>query len=203
MWTALILLAIAILCWLWFWETNAIQIKKTRIETGWSGRYIHISDIQVGRWKRKNYLHKIVRMINDIPGIEAVFVAGDWVYYPRTSQLETLFVPLQELRAPIFGTLGNHDWGRGEPELLPRVKQKLEENNVMILDGKSTMLGNIMIIGVADHWNDPKGSQVLEHYTEVKHRIVIAHNPDSILSFPNTPSLTLSGHTHCGQIRIP
>jgi len=203
MWIALSMLLLGVLAWLWFWETNAIQIKSTRINAGWTGRYVHISDIQVGRWKGKQYLHKIVRMINGLRDIEAVFVAGDWVYFPKEQQLETLFDPLKELKIPIFGTLGNHDWGEGEPTLLPRVRQRLESSGVALLDGTSVMFGEVMIVGVADHWNDPSGSQVLERYADAKHRIVIAHNPDSILTFPNSPSLTLSGHTHCGQIRIP
>lgn len=203
LWALLVVSALLVLSWLWFWETNAIQVRTTRIETGWKGRYVHLADIQVGRYKRKGYLEKIVRMIGTYPEIEAVFVAGDWVYFPTERQLETLFTPLRSLRVPIYGTLGNHDWGVGKPHLREHVRLRLEENGVSVLDGKSVYHKDILVIGVPDAWNDPSGSAVLERYADAKHRIVIAHNPDSVLTFPNAPSLTLSGHTHCGQIRIP
>ncbi len=203
MWTALALLAILALCWLWFWETNAIQVKTTKIETGWFGRYALISDLHVGLWKREGYVRKIVEKLNGCVGIEAVFVAGDWIFHPGRKQLETLFSPLKNLRVPIYGTLGNHDWGRPGPNLGVLLKKRLEENGVTVIDGKSVEVGGVVIIGVDDAWENPQGGEILRKFNENSHRIVIAHNPDSVLTFPNTPSLTLSGHTHCGQIRIP
>lgn len=34
--------------------------------------------------------------------------------------------------------------------------------------------------------------------------VVLTHNPDTVLSYANyTADVTLVGHTHCGQIRLP
>jgi predicted MPP superfamily phosphohydrolase len=202
-WLIAIFFIILFFCWLWFWETNAIKTRTTRIETGWEGRYILVSDLHVGMWKKEGYVRKVVTKLNAIPGVEAIFVAGDWVFHPKDEQLTTLFSPLKDLIAPVYGTLGNHDWGLPGPDLGKELGKRLAESGVTLIDGKSVQVGDVTVVGLPDAWKDLAGTSILNESSSTKKRIVIAHNPDSVLTFPNIPSLTLSGHTHCGQIRIP
>ena len=45
---------------------------------------------------------------------------------------------------------------------------------------------------------------LLNQVTQDDNVIVLAHNPDALLKYSTTTAdITLAGHTHCGQIRLP
>jgi uncharacterized protein len=204
MFYVVIIIVLALFLWIWFFETRAIIIRTTKIATGWEARYVLISDIHAGLWKRGGWVKKIIGNIQDIPNIEAVFVAGDWIFYPTQRQLRTLFTPFRELRVPVYGTFGNHDWGRPGPRFAELLKQHLQTCGVDLIDGQIRKLPHdVTLIGIDDAWENPTGSDFLHTLKESSRTLVLAHNPDSILTFSYPPDLTLVGHSHCGQIRIP
>ncbi|MBC7406512.1 MAG: metallophosphoesterase [Candidatus Parcubacteria bacterium] len=194
-------------------ERNLIVINEQKITLGFKARIVVISDVHLGIWKDDKFLEKIVTQINQQKDIDAVLMAGDWTYEPKIDQLDKLFAPLKQLKSPIYGVLGNHDVEKPGPKLRTELQSALQKANVKLIDNlalstKDTGL-NFDIIGLGDLWGGEDDIGVISNRTSQNPSIVIAHNPESILKYKNIPknknlpNLTVTGHTHCGQVRIP
>lgn len=194
-------------------ERNLIVINEQKITLGFKARIVVISDVHLGIWKDDKFLEKIVTQINQQKDIDAVLIAGDWTYEPNIDQLDKLFAPLKRLNYPIYGVLGNHDVEKPGPKLRTELQSALQKVNVKLIDNlalstKDTGL-NFDIIGLGDLWGGEDDIGVISNRTSQNPSIVIAHNPESILKYKNIPkninlpNLTVTGHTHCGQVRIP
>jgi predicted MPP superfamily phosphohydrolase len=122
---------------------------------------------------------------------------------------------LARLRAPlgVYSILGNHDWWYGIDETraaLGRVRIPVMENDAVLLgepgrrfwlaglgDQIAHRLGHGQFRGV----DDLPGT--LAKVTTDDPVILLAHEPDIFTEVPERVSLTLAGHTHGGQIRLP
>ena len=131
---------------------------------------------------------------------------------------------LSRLRAPlgVFAVLGNHDWWHGalpqDPgddgesvrRALRHMGAKLLENDVLRLSRNGAP---VWLAGLADqmairagagHWrglDDLPGT--LAKITDDAPTILLAHEPFIFSRTPKRVALTLSGHTHGGQIDQP
>ena len=217
LWQRIGLVLIVLILLLTIWgvhiERNLIVINEQRITLGFKARIVVISDVHLGIWKDDKFLRKIVTQINQQSDIDAVLMAGDWTYEPNIDQLDKLFAPLKQLKYPIYGVLGNHDVEKPGPKLRTELQSALQKANVKLIDNlalesKDTGL-NFDIIGLGDLMGSEDDVDVISNRTSQNHSIVIAHNPESILKYKNIPknknlpNLTVTGHTHCGQVRIP
>ncbi len=104
----------------------------------------------------------------------------------------------------IFAVLGNHDYhAPGEK----KVKKFLQDANIIILENEiSKFTANTELVAIAgfkDLWYFPdiNPDKIINNIDLPI--IVIMHNPDSFPDIPPTASLTLSGHTHGGEIVLP
>lgn len=122
---------------------------------------------------------------------------------------------LARLRAPlgVYSILGNHDWWydiTGVRAALNGVRIPVMENDAVLLgegrrrfwlaglgDQLAYRLGHRRFRGV----DDLPGT--LKKVTTDDPVILLAHEPDIFTRVPARVSLTLSGHTHGGQIRLP
>lgn len=61
------------------------------------------------------------------------------------------------------------------------------------------------VVGIDSHWaNDDQVDLALSQIPDNSLRIVMMHNPDSLIEFPaNIAPFAIAGHTHGGQIRLP
>ena len=130
---------------------------------------------------------------------------------------------LAVLRAPLgtYAILGNHDWWHGPvpgmaggPEEVRRALRaigvRVLENDVVPIDGNGR---RFWLAGLADQLAYPKarrGHQGAEDLPGTLRRVrddapivMLAHEPDAFAGMPDRVSLTLSGHTHGGQIVVP
>jgi predicted MPP superfamily phosphohydrolase len=113
---------------------------------------------------------------------------------------------LARIEAPLgrFAILGNHDYVYGEED----VAAALVEHGVTVLDHdrRAIAVGNhtIDIVGLPDaHVVRPQLRPLLENLSSERPAIVLTHDPVWFKEVPAGPFLTLAGHTHGGQIRLP
>jgi uncharacterized protein len=113
---------------------------------------------------------------------------------------------LSRIAAPCgrFGVLGNHDYVYGKAD----VAAALRDAGVAVLDhGRETIAyenHRIDIVGLSDaHIVWPDGQTLLANLAPDRPAIVLMHDPAHFAGVPAGPFLTLAGHTHGGQIRLP
>jgi predicted MPP superfamily phosphohydrolase len=187
-------------------------------------RIVQFSDVHLGNWPRKDKLETVVGMINDCRP-DVIFFTGDMFNYCTSEGYEFISI-LKKLNAPsgIFAVLGNHDYG----EYIRWPTEKAKEENMLALERYYRTLGwtllrnenrimvrardSIAILGV-ENWGKTRRFQrlgdvarALKGAQGVKFQVLLSHDPsywEFVISrdYPEI-DLTLSGHTHGGQVGI-
>ena len=103
-----------------------------------------------------------------------------------------------------FAILGNHDYNYGDQE----VAAALRAHGIIVLDHQrgSFMFGGhaIDVVGLPDaHIVRPQLRALLASLAPDRPTIVLTHDPVWFKDVPTGPYLTLAGHTHGGQIKLP
>jgi predicted MPP superfamily phosphohydrolase len=113
---------------------------------------------------------------------------------------------LARLDAPLgrFAVLGNHDYVHGADG----VRDALEHHGIAVLDDERRTLRHdghaIDLVGLPDARRlRPEGQALLAGLSPERPTIVLAHDPFWFAHVPAGPHLTLAGHTHGGQVRLP
>ena len=134
--------------------------------------------------------------INDVPGGE--FVTAE----PIAERLAGLKAPLG-----VFAVLGNHDWWNdGE-----RTRRAFTSHGITVLEESARRLEHhgqsFYLVGLADQLTRPSSPQsALAQAPAGAPTLVLVHEPDVFEAFPRlglSPTLTLAGHTHGGQVWLP
>ncbi len=169
-----------------------------------------IADIHVGPYKDAKWVKKVVERLNKIEDVDALLIPGDFVFGGAGKYVSELN-SLKDIKFTYkFATLGNHDHDIIEPRNTIQsstVSVKLKELGLQELKNKSFFWEekDIWIIGVDD--NDLGYHDVKKAFTGVddKPKIFLAHSPDILDEIEERykTNLVISGHTHCGQIRLP
>ena len=189
-------------------ETRWIKITRVPIEShdiphSFDGkRIVFVSDIHHGAALSRERVMKLVQRINDIhPDI--IILGGDYTSL-EDKYIIPVFDELRNLKSNygIFGVMGNHDYFvNGD-----LTKKMMTRNGINQCDNKSYWVkinkDSIKIGGI----DDPEGdNQELDSTVFDVHRndfcILISHRPDYIEQLKSDlVDLTLSGHTHGGQV---
>jgi predicted MPP superfamily phosphohydrolase len=122
---------------------------------------------------------------------------------------------LARLKAPlgIWAILGNHDWWYD----LAGVRGALAQVGIPVLENDAVLVGpaeqKFWLAGLGDQLahrighgkfhgvDDLPGT--LAHVTTDDPVLLLVHEPDIFTEVPQRVALTLAGHTHGGQIRLP
>jgi predicted MPP superfamily phosphohydrolase len=150
-------------------------------------------------------LHEVVEAV-DAQRPDLVVLLGDFidpdVRGGSAVEPEAITAPLARLRAPlgVFAVLGNHDWqNAGEA-----VAAALRAAGIPVLENEAVAAGPVYVAGLADlRTREPDVAGTLAAVPDGAPVIVLSHDPDLFPQIPDRVALTLSGHTHGGQIAVP
>ena len=213
----IVLGCVALTCGLWaFWfEPASLSTVEERINLpGFTLRPLRVAiltDLHVGSpFNGRTKLRQTVERANAAEP-DVVCILGDLVIQGvvggRFVPPEDIATELGRLRARtgVFAVLGNHDGWLDHD----RVRAALERNGIRVLEEAAARLetpaGPVWLAGISDVWtgrHDVRAalSAVKDDGAPV---ILMTHNPDVFPEVPERVVLTVAGHTHGGQVRLP
>lgn len=186
-------------------ERNILITPQTKIKTGFTLKAAVIADIHLGLYKDERFFSRVVYKINRIDNLDCVLIPGDFTYYPG-KRINTLFNPLKDLKVPVYAVLGNHDYGVPGPDLQDPLKEILRQLGVIVLENTTAKIPNtdVTVLGIGDEWYGNDNIELVNNLPTNSKYIILAHNPETALKYKKgNKYITISGHTHGGQIRIP
>jgi predicted MPP superfamily phosphohydrolase len=198
-----------------FWlEPASLVVTEERILLPWTARgsvrIAVLTDLHVGSpFNGPAKLHDVVERTNTARP-DVICILGDLVIQGviggRFVPPEQIAGELKALRAPagVFAVLGNHDGWLDHD----RVKRALEQNGIRVVEESAvatqTPAGRVWIAGISDLWTGPHDVRAaLDAVKDGAPVILLTHNPDVFPDVPPRVALTLAGHTHGGQVRLP
>ena len=105
-----------------------------------------------------------------------------------------------EARLGVFAVLGNHDWLHDGA----RVAAALRKAGIRVLENEAVAAGPVWIAGLADlRMRTPDIAAALEPVPPGAPVVLLSHDPDLFPQVPDRVALTVSGHTHGGQVAVP
>jgi len=158
-------------------------------------RLVQISDVHIGSRSSK-YLSHIVQNINTLhPDI--VVITGDFLDSSHIGPKD--LEALKTLSMPVYLSIGNHERYIGLDKVVPL----LEQTGVRVLRNTSVHVDGLQLIGIDDADDSHQVARELANITlDPKcFKVLLYHRPlgwDAAVQA--NIDLTLSGHTHNGQI---
>ena len=143
---------------------------------------------------------------------DLILLTGDYVvsihrkFGGNPVAIETIVAHLKSLRARlgVYAVIGNHDrW-----EDAGRIAAAFRHGGIPVLENSHVLVatekGPLYLVGIGDYFTHaaqplaalpgiPSGANIL----------CFTHSPDIFPSIPSSCSLTIAGHTHGGQVRLP
>ncbi|GAA6178606.1 metallophosphoesterase [Shimia sp. NS0008-38b] len=207
-----------------------LRVKRWRIRRDdWTAPPLKIAvlaDLHVGEpYIGTHRIERLVKRANAL-GADMILLLGD---YAAGHRFVTRHVPIAEvapilskLQAPhgVFAVLGNHDWW-DDPDAQKRgagpnlYADALNAVGISVLSNEARKIptAGIWIAGLEDQLAIVRGAgryDGLDDLPATLHQIaddgapvvMMAHEPDIFAKMPKRVSLTLSGHTHGGQVRL-
>ncbi len=207
-----------------------LRVKKWRVaHPSWPEdealRVVAISDLHVGEpYVGLKRVRQVVRRINAMSP-DLVVLLGDYAaghrFITEPVQIADVAPILAQIKAKhgVYAVLGNHDWwddlaaqrrGGGPnlyADILTREGIKVLSNEALQLPGTRIWLAGLedqlAVRGPTGRWeglDDLPGT--LAQIPKDAPAILLAHEPDIFPEVPERIALTLSGHTHGGQVRL-
>jgi predicted MPP superfamily phosphohydrolase len=191
-----------------FWlDITHVDLTFPELPNSFSGmRIVHISDLHIGEFYKKEHLKKVVAQVNQLKP-DLLCFTGDLVE-DNVDILKECIPILQQLHAPLgkIAILGNHDYKIGKQGV---VSDTLQKSGFTFLRNQHTALNKmesqLFIAGVDDMFGGvPNIPASVQGIPPNQFTILLAHEPDLADTAVQYPvQLQLSGHSHGGQVRLP
>lgn len=137
---------------------------------------------------------------------ELILLGGDIVDFAAPRSLDPLLVELERLSAPLgtYAVWGNHDV-RHFDDRLQAFEATLGSVGIRVLRNAGTLVReDVYLAGIDDfRVGRPDLTAALADRPSNAACVLVSHNPDVLPMVPTSVDLTLCGHTHGGQIRLP
>ncbi len=195
-------------------QTSNYEIIKSKIPSDFNNyKIVQVSDLH--NTKSRNLTDELIKEIQrERPNI--IVITGDLIDANKTN-IDTAINFIEKIQnvAPIYFVSGNHESSISN---YSKLQEKLQENNVTILDNKLEVLkineSSINLIGIDDprmaHESFVDDSEIIKAeidkigYDTNKYTILLSHRPELFDTYvEKNIDLVLAGHAHGGQIRLP
>ena len=201
-------------------DTQTFEAEVPDLPSSWEGQTVALlADLQVGMWFDNTGMveETVEEAIEADPAL--VLIAGDFVYKPDTAVVReavALVRPLAEAGIPTYAVLGNHDYSLMDrqsqvvEEMAAYLTAELEAAGIRVLENeRAAVTGSageapLHVVGLGSTWAGRTDVSVVSQLPAGAPRIVFMHNPIVYRDLPADSSpMTLAGHTHGGQVRLP
>ncbi len=167
-------------------------------------RLLQLSDLHFGPYLQEGSVRNWVEMtLAQTPDL--IVITGDIVDHGLRRPLAPLLGALAELKAPlgVWAVWGNHD--RNRFRRIEVLEQALQEIDISILNNRGLSLRpDFYLAGVDDlRTGHPNLSVAFDKLPQGAASVLLSHNPDLLPQVPGWVGLTLCGHTHGGQVKLP
>ena len=172
-------------------ETTALRVTKLKHGPG-NCRFVHFSDFHYKG--DADYAAEVVRTINELRP-DFVCFTGDLVEEARFA-LEA-FAFIRQIKAPVYGTPGNHDLESGVPHS--------DFADAFGSTGGAWLEDDRALLAEHDLELVSLGRRGIQRFKEprAKRQILLLHYPQGANIAGRRFDLILAGHSHGGQVRIP
>lgn len=186
---------------------NSYEVAVDNLPASFNGFTIaHLTDIHLGALVSDSFVAGIVERTNSLEA-DIIACTGDYVHKRNSrEEIDRVWPLLARLKARhgVYSVLGNHDhWADSDRSLfwLDETGQGIRHKSVAIKKGEDRLL----VGGAGDIWEDVLGiDSAFSSARSDDCCILLSHNPDSVdTEFTTKIALTLCGHTHGGQVRLP
>lgn len=159
-------------------------------------RFAQITDVHIGS-RGRSFLEKVVYKINRAKP-DFLCITGDFI--DATNVPESDLIALKSVVGPIYFCIGNHE----KYEDLDDILQRLKRLGVHVLRNETRMFReDIQVIGIDDMEDPFQVEKQLKHIAlnQDAFKLLLYHRPRGLEAAAAADiELTLSGHTHNGQI---
>jgi predicted MPP superfamily phosphohydrolase len=180
-------------------------------------RLVIVSDLHFG-WARIDaaFCERLRRRVAGLGPSAVLFLgdlAGGWKGARKHARVDAGAAALRGYAAPLgcFAIMGNHEWRDDAPSRARgqgpnRAEALLRAAGWTVLANEARPFCGIWLAGIDSqrafgrHGADDLG-RALRDLPEGAPVVLLAHEPDIFPDLPDQVRLTLSGHTHAGQIR--
>ena len=173
-------------------SVKQLKFSHSKIKKNLS--FVFLSDIHIGSNNSK-ILKKIVPLINQ-QNPSFVLIGGDLID-SSSFKIQDLD-EMKNINAPIYFVTGNHEYYIEDSQ---KHLSDFKNQNIKVLDNQSLLKEQINIIGLSDNLKkDDKINKFEQLFYSDYFNLLLVHQPSIWNALKEKANLTLSGHTHNGQI---
>jgi uncharacterized protein len=193
-------------------EVKEVEVTINKLPDNLDGlRIAQISDLHPPSFFSSSFFWEVRQIIHSL-NPDIIVITGDFVNN-HPDELDLIYDDLKQLRAPhgVYGCIGNHDHYMTD-ELHQDLKEKISNAGIKLLINENITLNikgeTLQLAGVDNSsWQLDFGDydKTFAGLTEAFPTILLCHDPvdwQNNVKGKHFADLTLSGHTHGGQIGV-